>query len=701
MSSHKSILAIAFLGFILIFVAWPSRVLAVNANHVQTINTDQFNPPSPDPSGISYICAPQPPLACADRLLISDGEVEEIPSPNPGAYQGANLFETTLSGSLVGTSSTTGADPNDAVSSSQAGNFSNEPTGVAWNPINGHCFYSDDDRDIVFDINPGPDGDCLTPGDNLVVAAVRVRDLGNTDPEGVGIDAFDDPSGQVALYIADGINTEVWKHLLGADGQLAGGDDTVSHFDSSLLGLTDVEGVDYHPDFGHLFLVSPGEENTLVQATPAGGLVRILDISSVNPRNPAGVAVAPWSGVGVDPNPERNIYVSDRRVDNDSDITENDGQVYEFDISALPTSNSAPVVDAGPDRTIYEPGSASLDGTVTDDGLPPPPVLTTNWSKFTGPGTANFASPSAVDTTVSFSATGTYQLLLTADDGGVTGSDLVTVTVLPKVAASTIYVSTASGGSVGGFSFGDEDIFAYNVNTGAWSLYFDGSDVGLGASSVDVDAFHRVTSDTVPNCPNGGILLSTTTAVTLTVNGASTLVDDSDIVCFIPTTTGSTTAGTYQWYFDGSDVGLDTEDEDIDVIAFAPDGRLVLSTIGGFSVAGASGSDEDLIVFTGSLGEATSGSFAMYFDGSDVGLQDGGNNEDVNGGWIHANGEIYLSTNGNFSVTGASGDAEDMFICGSPLSTGTSTACTYRSYWDGNTAGLAAGLEVDGADVVP
>ncbi|MGH8603058.1 MAG: hypothetical protein ACREXR_09900, partial [Gammaproteobacteria bacterium] len=293
------------------------------------------------------------------------------------------------------------------------------------------------------------------------------------------------------------------------------------------------------------------------------------------------------------------------------------------------------------------------------------------------------------------------QLFLTADDGGITGSDLVTVTVLPKVAASTIYVSTASGGSVGGFSFGDEDIFAYNVNTGAWSLYFDGSDVGLGASSVDVDAFHRVTSDTVPNCPNGGILLSTTTAVTLTVNGASTLVDDSDIVCFIPTTTGSTTAGTYQWYFDGSDVGLDTEDEDIDVIAFAPDGRLVLSTIGGFSVAGASGSDEDLIVFTGSLGEATSGSFAMYFDGSDVGLQDGGNNEDVNGGWIHANGEIYLSTNGNFSVTGASGDAEDMFICGSPLSTGTSTACTYRSYWDGNTAGLAAGLEVDGADVVP
>ncbi|MGH9198710.1 MAG: hypothetical protein ACRD1T_23645, partial [Acidimicrobiia bacterium] len=142
-------LAIAFLGFIVTFVAGPSRVLAVSANLVQIIDTR--NPPNlgwssvtpaPDPSGISYLCSPQPPpLVCADRLLISDGEVDEMtPSTGCGTacWAGANLFEADLQGNLQATSSTTGADPTDAVNSSQVGNFSNEPTGVAWNPINGN-----------------------------------------------------------------------------------------------------------------------------------------------------------------------------------------------------------------------------------------------------------------------------------------------------------------------------------------------------------------------------------------------------------------------------------------------------------------------------------------------------------------------------------------------------------------------------------
>jgi hypothetical protein len=88
---------------------------------------------SPDPSGIGH-------WSSRGSLLISDGEVDEIPSPNPGAYQGANLFETTLDGSLVRTSSTTGADPNDSNDTSpplNPTNYSNEPVGVAFNAENG------------------------------------------------------------------------------------------------------------------------------------------------------------------------------------------------------------------------------------------------------------------------------------------------------------------------------------------------------------------------------------------------------------------------------------------------------------------------------------------------------------------------------------------------------------------------------------
>jgi hypothetical protein len=46
-----------------------------------------------------------------------------------------------------------------------------------------------------------------------------------------------------------------------------------------------------------------------------------------------------------------------------------------------------------------------------------------------GPGTATFADPNAVDTTASFSAAGTYVLRLTASDSLLSASDDVTVTV--------------------------------------------------------------------------------------------------------------------------------------------------------------------------------------------------------------------------------------------------------------------------------
>jgi len=93
-------------------------------------------------------------------------------------------------------------------------------------------------------------------------------------------------------------------------------------------------------------------------------------------------------------------------------------------------ANQPPGVDAGPDLAVTLPAAASLDGTVTDDGLPEPPgAVTTTWSQVSGPGTVTFADPNAVDTTASFSGTGTYVLRLTADDGEFVASDEVTIAV--------------------------------------------------------------------------------------------------------------------------------------------------------------------------------------------------------------------------------------------------------------------------------
>ncbi|MEN8183711.1 MAG: hypothetical protein ABFS46_14375, partial [Myxococcota bacterium] len=93
--------------------------------------------------------------------------------------------------------------------------------------------------------------------------------------------------------------------------------------------------------------------------------------------------------------------------------------------------NLAPVVAAGSDQTLEVGESASLAGSVNDDGLPDPPgaIQSTTWSQLNGPPFASFVSPGSVSTTATFPSAGSYQLRLSAFDGEKTGSDDLTVTV--------------------------------------------------------------------------------------------------------------------------------------------------------------------------------------------------------------------------------------------------------------------------------
>jgi hypothetical protein len=93
------------------------------------------------------------------------------------------------------------------------------------------------------------------------------------------------------------------------------------------------------------------------------------------------------------------------------------------------SENLPPVVHAGPDQTITLPASATLDGTVSDDGqIIASPTVT--WSQVSGPGTVTFADASAIDTIAAFSTMGAYVLSLTANDGEATVSNETTITVL-------------------------------------------------------------------------------------------------------------------------------------------------------------------------------------------------------------------------------------------------------------------------------
>lgn len=144
----------------------------------------------------------------------------------------------------------------------------------------------------------------------------------------------------------------------------------------------------------------------------------------------------------------------------------------------------------------------------------------------------------------------------------------------PVTCQPTMYVSLTADGSVDGLTFADEDILAFEPQTNEWSMFFDGSDIGLGGSSgqgqgINLDAFQLLADNTIllsHNADDGVVLPDVG------------LVDDADVLLFTPSALGSDTDGTFTLYLDGSTVGLTTNFEDIDGLSLLADGRLVVST---------------------------------------------------------------------------------------------------------------------------
>jgi RHS repeat-associated protein len=118
-------------------------------------------------------------------------------------------------------------------------------------------------------------------------------------------------------------------------------------------------------------------------------------------------------------------------------LTATDGALVSADevtvtVSPAPVVNHAPLVDAGADQSLTLPSdTVTLNGTVTDDGLPAGGALTVGWSQVSGPGAVAFGAPATPTTTARFPVAGTWVLRLTASDGERAGSDDVTITVNP------------------------------------------------------------------------------------------------------------------------------------------------------------------------------------------------------------------------------------------------------------------------------
>ena len=356
-------------------------------------------------------------------------------------------------------------------------------------------------------------------------------------------------------------------------------------------------------------------------------------------------------------------------------VTDDDGGVSTVEIAVVTVNDVDPAADfsyspAAPlvgEQVLFTDASTSYDG------------ISWEWDFDVSSGSDLPSTDQNPSYTYDVAGTYTVRLTVSETDGDDSIVEKQVEVVEPSVTSTVLYFSLSSGTTIGSLSVANEDIIAFDGTD--FSLYFDGSDVGLG--SLRMDGLAIISANE--------ILMSFTSSGS--VPGISSTVDDSDIVKFKATSLGASTAGSFELYFDGSDVSLTRSGEDIDGIELLPDGRLLISTKGSFSVSGLSGKDEDISAFTPtSLGPNTSGSFQPYFDGSDVSLGSS-SDEDIYALAVDTTGEIYLSTRGNFSVSGLSGADEDVFVF-TPSSLGSSTSGTFAGtlFFNGSAYGVSGDI---------
>ncbi|MGH1493535.1 MAG: SdrD B-like domain-containing protein [Acidimicrobiales bacterium] len=229
-----------------------------------------------------------------------------------------------------------------------------------------------------------------------------------------------------------------------------------------------------------------------------------------------------------------------------------------------------------------------------------------------------------------------------------------------------IFVSSSSSGNVDGIPFTGGDILVYDSNDDSWAMFFDGSASGLG--SANIDGFHildatpgttiidmsftglvtvpgigsvddsdvvrwdeaqnshelRVDGSDVGLTSGGedidalagideGYAISTLGTGSIPATGGGTLrVTDEDLV-ELAGTFGDPTTGTFAPLLDSSDVGF-TGDL---VSAWVDPGtnEIFGSALNGYNIGGLTGDGDDIVVFTGTTGDPSSGTFALFWDG--------------------------------------------------------------------------------------
>ena len=276
-------------------------------------------------------------------------------------------------------------------------------------------------------------------------------------------------------------------------------------------------------------------------------------------------------------------------------------------------------------------------------------------------------------------ATGDSNVTVRATDtGGLSATQSFVVSVEPAATPVLLYFSTSANTAVPGTGGTADDADIYSWDGTSFARVLDATAVGLPSATfaANVDGLKVIGTRFYLSFSNSGVA----------VPGVGT-VPDEDIVVYDSST------GTWSLFFDGSAVGLTTDDEDVDAFDILTDGSVLVSTLGNVTVPGLAGTwaDEDVLHCTpSSNAPIASCTWSVHFDGSDVTLTNA--SEDVDGVTAAA-GKLYLGTLGAYGVTGLSGGGGDVFSCDAPVTGTTSSCASFTLYFRASQHGLAGVLD--------
>jgi hypothetical protein len=433
---------VVLVALCLAFLAQAPAAQAATWTLVRTIDTSAWNPPSPDPSGITYW--PQ-----ADSLVVSDGEVDEMP-----IFRNANVFKANRStGALQDTYDVTP--------------YTKEAVGIdidiVVDPVTGRqrLFISDDSKKMIHEFS------ISEQADPSIVRSFSTTPFGNNDPEGMSLGTV---GGQLYLFTVDGAGREVYITNPGSGGIFGDGNDSTTHFDVGGMGIRDPEGIDISSG-GTLFIVDRGGDK-VIEVTTGGALIQTVNLRTFVPAvdNPGDLTFAPSStGSG------QSLYIVDRGVDNNTNPKENDGRIYEIQVGAAPP----------PGSNLLQNASFEIDVDANNR-----PDSWTAGNKFTRSDGEGVAPPVSGSYVGRFFATDNSGLTARQVVGGVTGGGTYTLSSKVNIPATAdaftfrfrIQWRNASNGTIGS----PVTVATLTAATAGWVLASGSATAPAGAASAEV-----------------------------------------------------------------------------------------------------------------------------------------------------------------------------------------------------------------------